>query len=129
MATHMKKVTLLTLLTLLSAFLGVAQESTAPAKAKKPSVTNTSSESITGKLGYISDKKITVKAKGAEASTTFLIDSATKITLNGEPKAVTDLKKGWNASVTPSATNLPTAAVISVTKAAGTAESPAKTEE
>ena len=125
----MKKLISLTLIVLLSAFPGLAQETPAVAKAKKPSVTNTSSESITGKLGYISDKKITVKAKGAEASTTFLIDSATKITLNGEPKAVTDLKKGWNASVTPNATNLPTAAVISVTKAAGTAESPAKTEE
>ena len=125
----MKKLISLTLLALFGACLGIAQETPAPAKAKKPSVTNTSSESITGKLGYISDKKITVKAKGAEASTTFLIDSATKITLNGEPKAVTDLKKGWNASVTPNATNLPTAAVISVTKAAGTAESPAKTEE
>jgi len=125
----MKKLTLLTLLTLLSAFFGVAQEAAAPAKPKKPSVTNSSTESITGKLGYISDKKITVKPKGAEASTTFLIDSATKITLNGEPKAVTDLKKGWSACVTPNATNLPTAAVISVTKAAGTPESPAKTEE
>jgi hypothetical protein len=125
----MKKLTSLTLLILLGTFLGNAQEASAPAKAKKPSVTNTSSESISGKLGYISDKKITVKAKGAEASTTFLIDSATKITLNGEPKAATDLKRGWNASVTPNATNLATASVISATKAEGTAESPAKSAE
>jgi hypothetical protein len=125
----MKKLTLLTLLTLLSAFLGIAQDATAPAKVKKPAVTNSSSETVTGKIGYIGPKKITVKAKGAESSTAFLIDPETKITLNGEPKAVTDLKKGWNASVTPNATNFPTAAVISVTKAAGTAESPAKTEE
>ena len=125
----MKKLTLLTLLTLLSAFLGLAQDATAPAKVKKPAVTNSSSETVTGKIGYIGPKKITVKAKGAEASTAFLIDPETKITLNGEPKAVTDLKKGWSAAVTPNATNFPTAAVISVTKAAGTAESPAKTEE
>jgi len=125
----MKKLALLTLVTLLCAFLGLAQDATAPAKAKKPAVTNSSAETVTGKIGYIGAKKITVKAKGAEASTAFLIDPETKITLNGEPKAVTDLKKGWNASVTPNATNFPTAAVISVTKAAGTAESPAKTEE
>ena len=125
----MKKLTLLTLLTLLGAFLGVAQEATAPAKVKKPAVTNSSAETVTGKIGYIGPKKITVKAKGAEASTAFLIDPDTKITLNGEAKAITDLKKGWIASVTPNATNFPTAAVISVTKAAGTAESPAKTEE
>ena len=125
----MKKLTLLTLLTLLGAFLGVAQEATAPAKIKKPAVTNSSAETVTGKIGYIGTKKITVKAKGAEASTAFLIDPETKITLNGEPKAITDLKKGWIASVTPNATNFPTAAVISVTKAGGTAESPAKTEE
>ena len=125
----MKKLTLLTLLTLLGTFLGVAQEATAPAKIKKPAVTNSSAETVTGKIGYIGTKKITVKAKGAEASTAFLIDPETKITLNGEPKAITDLKKGWIASVTPNATNFPTAAVISVTKAGGTAESPAKTEE
>ena len=125
----MKKLTLLTLLTLLSAVLGLAQDATAPAKVKKPAVTNSSSETVTGKIGYIGPKKITVKAKGAEASTAFLIDPETKITLNGEPKAVTDLKKGWNASVTPNATNFPTAASISVTKTAGTVESPAKTEE
>jgi hypothetical protein len=125
----MKKLTSLTLLVFVGASMGFAQETPAAAKLKKPSVTNTSSESITGKLGYISDKKITVKAKGAEASTTFLIDSATKITLNGEPKAIADLKRGWNASVTPNATNFATAAVISATKAAGAAESPAKTEE
>jgi len=125
----MKKLTSLTLLVLVGASLGFAQETPATAKSKKPSVTNTSSESITGKLGYISDKKITVKPKGAEASTTFLIDSDTKITLNGEPKVAADLKRGWNASVTPNATNLATASVISATKAEGTAESPAKSAE
>jgi hypothetical protein len=125
----MKKLILLTLLTVLGAFLGVAQEAAAPAKAKKPAVTNSTAETVTGKIGYISDKKITVKAKGAEASTAFLIDAETKVTVNGEAKTIADLKKGWSASVTPNATSFPTAAAISVTKPAGTAETPAKTEE
>jgi hypothetical protein len=116
----MKKLTLITLLIVLGAFLVVAQEAAAPAKAKKPSVTNTSSESITGKLGYISDKKITVKAKGAEASTTFLIDSETKITLNNEAKLFSDLKKGSVVIVTPKAGSVATASLISIKEAAGT---------
>jgi len=116
----MKKLTLITLLTVLGAFLVVAQEAAAPAKAKKPSVTNTSSETITGKLGYISDKKITVKAKGAEASTTFLIDSETKITLNNEAKLFSDLKKGSVVIVTPKAGSVATASLISIKEAAGT---------
>jgi hypothetical protein len=129
----MKKLTLLTLLTILSAFPGVAQEATtaatAPAKLKKSAVTNSTVETVTGKIGYISDKKITVKAKGAEASTAFLIDAETKVTVNGEAKAIIDLKKGWNASVAPKATDFTTAAKIEVTKAAAPADAPAKTEE
>lgn len=136
----MKKLTLLTLLTTLSAFLGVAQEATAPAtapaKVKKPAVTNSTAETVTGKIGYISDKKITVKAKGAEASTAFLIDAETKVTVNGEAKAIADLKKGWSASVAPKGTDFTTAAKIEVTKAASPADAaatpavaPAKTEE
>jgi hypothetical protein len=128
----MKKLTLLTLLTILSAFLGVAQEATspatisttAPAKAKKPAVTNVSSETVTGKLGYISDKKVTVKAKGAEASTAFLVDAETKITINDEPKLISDLKKGSIVTVTPKAGNLATASLI-VLKQAATTNSPA----
>ena len=116
----MKKLTLITLLTVFGAFLGVAQEVAAPAKGRKPSVTNTSSETITGKLGYISDKKITVKAKGAEASTTFLIDSETKITLNNEAKLFSDLKKGSVVIVTPKAGSVATASLISIKEAAGT---------
>jgi len=116
----MKKLLSLTLLVLLGAFLGFAQETPVAAKAKKPSVTNTSSESITGKLGYISDKKITVKAKGAEASTTFLIDSETKITLNNEAKLFSDLKKGSVVIVTPKAGSVATASLISIKEAAGT---------
>jgi hypothetical protein len=120
----MKKLTLLSLLTVLGAFLVAAQEATTPAKVKKPSVTNTSSETITGKLGYISDKKITVKAKGAEASTTFLIDSETKITFNNEVKPLSDLKKGSVVIVTPKAGSVATASLISIKEAAG-ANSPA----
>jgi hypothetical protein len=125
----MKNLTAFLILTTLGTFLGFAQETPAPAKIKKPAVTNSTAETVTGKIGYISDKKITVKAKGAEASTAFLIDAETKVTVNGETKTIADLKKGWNASVTPNATSFPTAATISVTKAAGTAETPAKTEE
>jgi len=133
----MKKLTLLTLLTILSAFLGVAQEAaapatapaTAPAKIKKPAVTNSTAETVSGKIGYVSDKKITVKAKGAEASTAFLIDAETKVTVNGEAKAIADLKKGWSASVVPKATDFTTAAKIEVTKATAPTEAPAKTQE
>jgi hypothetical protein len=127
----MKKLISLTLLVLLGAFLGFAQETSAPAKAKKPSVTNTSMESITGKLGYISDKKITVKAKGAEASTTFLIDSETKITLNNEAKLFSDLKKGSVVTVTPKTENVATASLIALKEISATnAPAPAnKTEE
>lgn len=125
----MKKLTLLTLLTILSAFLGFAQDAMPPAKIKKPAVTNSTAETVTGKIGYVSDKKITVKAKGAEASTAFLIDAETKVTVNGEAKAIADLKKGWNASVAPKATDFSTAAKIEVTKAATPADAPTKTEE
>ncbi len=125
----MKNLTALLILTTLGTFLGFAQETPSPVKTKKPAVTNSTSETVTGKIGYISDKKITVKAKGAGASTAFLIDAETKVTVNGEAKTIADLKKGWSASVTPNATSFPTAAAISVTKPAGTAETPAKTEE
>jgi len=127
----LKKLTSLTLLILLGTFLSNAQENPAPTKAKKPSVTNTSSESITGKLGYISDKKITVKAKGAEASTTFLIDSETKITLNNEAKLFSDLKKGSVVTVTPKTENVATASLISLKEISATnAPAPVnKTEE
>ena len=58
----MKKLISLTLLVLLGPCLGIAQETPAPAKIKKPAVTNSTAETVTGKLGYISGKKITVKA-------------------------------------------------------------------
>jgi hypothetical protein len=125
----MKKITSLLLLALLGTFLGFAQETPAPAKTKKPAVTNSTAEAVTGKIGYVSSKKITVKAKGAAASTAFLIDAETKITVNGEAKTATDLKTKWNASVTPKASDFATAASIDATKAAGAAEVPTKTEE
>jgi len=125
----MKKLTALLLLTILGTFLSAAQDTPAPAKVKKPAVTNSAAETVTGKIGYISAKKITVKPKGAEASTAFLIDTETKITVNGEAKTATDLKTKWNAAVTPKATDFATAATIDVAKPAGTAEAPAKTEE
>jgi hypothetical protein len=116
----MKQLTLITLLTVLGAFLGVAQEAAAPIKVKKPAVTNSSSETLTGKLGYISDKKVTVKAKGAEASTAFLVDAETKVTVNGEAKPISDLKKGSIVTVTPKAGSVATASLISLKEVPGT---------
>ena len=116
----MIKLTLISLLIVLGAFLGVAQEAAAPAKVKKPAVTNSSSETLTGKLGYISDKKVTVKAKGAEASTAFLVDAETKVTINGEAKPISDLKKGSIVTVTPKAGSVATASLISLKEVVGT---------
>jgi len=116
----MKKLTLISLLIVLGAFLGVAQEAAAPAKVKKPAVTNSSSETLTGKLGYISDKKVTVKAKGAEASTAFLVDAETKVTIKGEAKPISDLKKGSIVTVTPKAGSVATASLISLKEVVGT---------
>ena len=126
--TPMKKLTTLLLLTILGTFLGFAQEAPAPAKVKKPAVTNSAAETVTGKVGYISDKKITVKPKGADASTAFLIDAETKVTINDEPKAVTDIVTKSMASVTPKTTDFATAAAIAVTKVAAPTNAPTKAE-
>ena len=125
----MKKLTTVLLLTILGTFLSLAQETPAPAKTKKPAVTNSAAETVTGKIGYISDKKITVKAKGAEASTAFLIDAETKVTINDEPKTAKDIITKSTASVIPKTTDFATAAVIAVTKVAAPTNAPAKTEE
>ena len=124
----MKKLTTLLLLTILGTFLGFAQEAPAPAKVKKPAVTNSAAETVTGKVGYISDKKITVKPKGADASTAFLIDAETKVTINDEPKPVTDIVTKSMASVTPKTTDFSTAAAIAVTKVAAPTNAPTKAE-
>lgn len=125
----MKKLTTVLLLTILGTFLSFAQETPAPAKTKKPAVTNSAAETVTGKIGYISDKKITVKAKGAEASTAFLIDAETKVTINDEPKTAKDIITKSMASITPKTTDFATAAVIAVTKVAAPTNAPTKTEE
>ncbi len=125
----MKKLTTLLLLSLIGTFLSFAQETPAPAKTKKPAVTNSAAETVTGKIGYISDKKITVKAKGAEASTAFLIDAETKITINDEPKTAKDIMTKSMASDTPKTTDFATAAAIAVTKVAAPTNAPSKTEE
>ena len=125
----MKKLTALLLLSLIGTFLSFAQETPAPAKTKKPAVTNSAAETVTGKIGYISDKKITVKAKGAEASTAFLIDAETKVTINDEPKTAKDIMTKSMASVTPKTTDFATAAAIAVTKVAAPTNAPSKTEE
>ena len=111
----MKKIALaLTVLTALALPL-VAQETNKP--AKKPAMPNASTSPTEGRIGYISDKKITVRPKGAEASTAFKLDAETKVSVNGEAKAIADLKKGWTAKVTPKAADLESAASVEVTKA------------
>ena len=127
--TLMKKLTTLLLLTLIGTFLSFAQETPAPTKTKKPAVTNSAAETVTGKIGYISDKKITVKAKGAEASTAFLIDAETKVTINDEPKAAKDIITRSTASVTPKTTDFATAAAIAVTSVAAPTNAPTKAEQ
>ena len=49
--------------------------------------------------------------------------------MNGEAKAITDLQKGWIASVAPKTTDFTTAAKIDATKAATSADAPVKTQE
>ena len=68
----MKKLTLLTLLTLLSAFLGLAQDATAPAKVKKPAVTNSSSETVTGEDRLYWPQKNHCESKGCRSLDSFL---------------------------------------------------------
>ncbi|NDA10620.1 MAG: hypothetical protein EBZ05_08240 [Verrucomicrobia bacterium] len=116
----MKKITTaLTVLLALSLPL-MAQEANKP--AKKPAVPNTSTSPTEGRVGYVSEKKITVKAKGAEASTAFQVDAETKVTLHGESKTVAEIKKGWIVKATPRSSDVGTAATIEIIKA----EVPAK---
>jgi hypothetical protein len=124
----MKILTTLILFTLLGTFLGFAQENPVPAKTKKPAVTNSTAETVTGRVGYISDKKIAVRPKGADVSTAFLIDAETKVTINDEPKAVSDIVTKSTASVTPKTTDFATAAAIAVTKVAAPTNAPTKAE-
>ena len=124
----MKKIAItLTLLAALALPL-VAQDTNKP--AKKPAVPNASTSPTEGKIGYVAKDftKITVKAKGAEASTSFKLDAETKITINGEAKTAADLKTKWNAKVTPKASDLETAATVEVTKSAGGDKKPEKAE-
>ncbi|NCW26754.1 MAG: hypothetical protein EBV83_00370 [Verrucomicrobia bacterium] len=113
----MKKIAIaLTMLTALALPL-VAQETGKP--AKKPAVPNASTSPTEGRIGFVSQNKVTVKPKGAEAGTAFKLDAETKVTVNGEAKSVSDLKKGWMAKVTPKVADLETAATIEVTKKEG----------
>ena len=122
----MKKIAMaLTMITALALPL-VAQETNKP--AKKPSVPNASTSPTEGRIGFVSDKKVTVKAKGAEASTAFKLDAETKVTVNGEAKTAAELKKGWMAKVTPKAADVETAATIEVTKKEGGGTKEAKPE-
>lgn len=111
----MKKIAIaLTVLTALALPL-VAQETGKP--AKKPAVPNASTSPTEGRIGFVSQNKVTVKPKGAEVGTAFKLDAETKVSVNGEAKAIADLKKGWTAKVTPKAADLESAASVEVTKA------------
>ena len=102
------------------AFPAFAEEPAAtPKPAAAKAVANVSKDPLTGKITYISDKKICVKPKGAPASSFFLITAETKVTVNGEAKAVTDIKKGWSGVVTPKADDITTAATVVITKTSG----------
>lgn len=122
----MKKLTIALAVLAALAFPLVAQDTNKP--AKKPAVPNVSTSPTEGRIGFVSDKKVTVKAKGAEASTAFKLDAETKVTVNGEAKTAAELKKGWMAKVTPKAADLETAATIEVTKKEGGAPKEAKPE-
>jgi len=77
-------------------------------------VTNTSKDPYSGRIMFVSEAKVSVKAKGVENSTVFKLGADTKVTLNGEPKGVTELKKGWKVVVTPKTEDPSTAAAVVV---------------
>lgn len=81
-------------------------------------VPNTSQAPYTGRIVYLSDTKLSVKATGAKASTAFKLAADTKMTLNGEAKTAAELKKGWKAIVTPKADDPGTAASVAVNTSA-----------
>jgi hypothetical protein len=76
---------------------------------------NTSKEPYSGRIIYTSNDKVTVKSKEVKTSTLFKLAADTKVTLNGEPRSATELKKGWKAVVTPKADDPSTAASLVVT--------------
>lgn len=75
---------------------------------------NTSKEPYTGRIIFVSEAKVSVKTKGVETSTVFKLGADTKVTLNGEAKVVTELKKGWKVVVTPKTDDPSTAASVAV---------------
>lgn len=123
------------LITLSISTLVMAQEPPAPvAKTKKAasgtkSVPNASKDPSSGKVTFVSDKKINIKAKGAESSTFYMVTPETKITVNGESKTVAEIKNGWKCTVTPKADDLTIAAEIMVTKSKEKAGDSAKETE
>ncbi len=77
-------------------------------------VPNTAKEPYTGRIMFVSEAKVSVKAKGVENSTVFKLGADTRVTLNGQVKVVTELKKGWKVVVTPKADDPSTAAAVAV---------------
>lgn len=75
---------------------------------------NTAKEPFTGRIIFVSQTKVTVKSKGTSTTTLFKLAADTKVTLNGEAKIATELKKGWKVIVTPKAEDPSTAASVAV---------------
>jgi hypothetical protein len=131
----MKTALIAALITLTISTLVMAQEPPAPAATPKKaatatkSVPNASKDPSSGRITFVSDKKINIKAKGAECSTFYMLAPETKITVNGEAKTVSEIKKGWKGTVTPKADNVATAAEIVVTTSKEKGSDPAKETE
>lgn len=86
--------------------------------AQAESKPNESKEPVSGRIAFIgkSGDKITVKPGGGGESVSFKVTPETKVSLNGETKSLTELKKDWKVTVTPKADDSATAASVEVTK-------------
>jgi len=88
---------------------------TLPLMAKDTSP-NTSKNPLAGRVFFASATKVSVKSEPTESSSTvFKIAEDTKVTINGEARTATELKKGWKVVVTPKADDPATAASVAVT--------------
>lgn len=77
-------------------------------------IPNAAKEPFNGRIIFVSDAKVSVRAKGVSTTTVFKLAADTKVTLNGEAKTATELKKGWKVVVTPKAEDPSTAASVAV---------------
>ena len=81
---------------------------------------NASSEPVSGRIAFLgkAGDKITVKPAGGGESVNFKVTPETKVSVNGETKALDELKKDWKVKVTPTEADPATAASVEVTKGA-----------